>query len=489
MQTIAKVQDPELITQGLFPSLAPNQLALWRTGFNIRFNRGRASKSTGYTVEPTTVIAGQDYTINCMTQSYVDEARRIFFATNLGYNSLNLYDDGVYKNLGSGYADGNWSMITFGTWLLATNNADAPFIWKNTDGAAIPLGGVNFLRCKILRKNNNHIFALNLDTGGQRVQWSAISDPESWTPLLADDAGDPGNDAGGIDVRDLDSDISACETIGEDLAFYSANSMGRIIYTGDAFVYSVKVVLSGIGAVGANAVISVGADNYGLGRKGFWKTDGLSYDYIDRGSEGQYSFSSATENPSVQDWIADNIDWQQAYLTVGLHNQKANVVEWHFICKDATIRGLAFDYVTHAWTILQFPITFGLEQQVFDFPTVATGKGFGFYGSGNNMDTEPLPALLVSAAFDGGSPDNYKIWDCVRTDIKTQGLVQIKFGFSDTPKDEDFVWGDWQTIDRDNFIPQQYDAPYAAFQIQSTEVDCLWELGGVNILGELGAFI
>lgn len=469
MQTIAQIQDGDMLTQGLFPSLAPNQLALWRDGSNVRFEEGRAFKSPGWVTEPTSVIVAQPvYDIVGLVQGFTDGLRRIFYGTTNGYNSLNLYDDGVYRLLGEGYSAGRWSMITFGTWMIATNDVDVPQIWKAGVAGAVALGGVNFLHAKIVRKLANHVFFLNLDTGGQRVQWTNASDPETSTSTID-------NSAGGIDVRDLDGDIYACEPIGDALAFYSQDMMGTIVFTADSLDFNVSVKLQGIGAVGPCAVVARGTLNYGLGRKGFWQTDSFQFAYI--------------HSPAVQKYLDSVIDWQQAETVVGFHFEKRNTIEWHFTNLNGAREGLAFNYEKGGWTKLAFPITAAIEEQVFSFPVVALGRELAFYGNSYDEDDAALTANLRTTLFDAGKPDNFKIWECVLTNITSQGDVDIRFGFSPTQLDADIEWTAWQNITRENFIPEAREAPYACFEVRAQGLSSEFEISGINLLGEIGGYI
>ena len=163
MQSLISLREIEYVQSGIFPALAPNQLALWRDGENIDFTEGAIEKSKGWTVEPGTTVGGQTYEINALAQAAPETERRIY--SGLGgaaYSALRVWDSGVGRDLGHAYANGQWSLETWGTWLLATNDVDPVQVWKGGVSGAAALAGVAVSRAKIVRKLANHVILYNL---------------------------------------------------------------------------------------------------------------------------------------------------------------------------------------------------------------------------------------------------------------------------------------------------------------------------------------
>ena len=431
---------------------------------HIDFTEGAIEKSKGWTVEPGTTVGGQTYEINALAQAAPETERRIY--SGLGgaaYSALRVWDSGVGRDLGHAYANGQWSLETWGTWLLATNDVDPVQVWKGGVSGAAALAGVAVSRAKIVRKLANHVILYNTNLSGQEARWCSRSDPETWTATEATTAGD-------FTIRDLDGDIECVEPLGDALAFYTQDSMGLTQYVGAPFIFSHTVRINGIGAVSSRAVAAVGKQHYGLSRKGFWRTDGFSLAYVD--------------SPAVKRWFQSMVDWTLASKICVFHNEQLERVEWYFTDLSGNRLGIAYDYARNNWTKLKKPITAVIEQQVYNTPIAATGTGFGFFPSGVNANGAALTANLSTTALDGGQKERFKRWDMLRVEYTERvGTVEVRFGFSDTsPEESSMDWSAWSSLARENWINRE--SIYLMVQFRWTGLDSKIRIGGLDILGE-----
>ena len=462
MQELIKIQEPAAMESGIFPSLAPNQLALWREAENILFVDGGAEKSTG--VQELHSVGG---TIVALAQAYVEGDQRAYFGKA---DTLYKWEESTGELiLRTGFAGERWSLVPWGTWLLAVNGVDKPQIWKN--GAALsmvdwPNVPVAAQAAKIVRKLANRpiLFA------GQEMFWPRATDIEYWT------VPDPTGNAGSLPFRDLDSDVMAVEPFGEQLALYTENKMGFVSFIGGTSVYGFKVRLEGIGALSINAVIPVGAFHYGMSRDGIWRTDGSSFSYIDQ--------------PAVNRYLDGLIDPDEVESVVGVHAKDKSMVQWFFTDLNGTRRGLGFNYKAGSWHALKMPVTAAAPQEAFYKPLVALGPNFGLYDTGTDLGPAVMSSRLLSSPFNADTAERYKWWDMVEVNVRKVGNVEVRFGlhkhevFGDDPNDE---WTAWMPLEKINWV--QREAVYLTMEIRSLSSSTAYRIGGLSVHGEPAGWV
>lgn len=464
METLLQIDDPAIMQSGIFPSLAPNQSALWRDGENVLFFDGAAEKSTG--IQELHNVGG---TIVSLTQAFVNNSPRAYFGKA---DTLYKWDAvGGELLLRTGFTGQRWSMVPWGTWLLACNGVEKPQIWKNvgTPGGMIdwPNVPVAAQASHIVRKLAQRPILFY----GQEMAWPRVTDIEYWTTP------DPTGNAGNLPFRDLDSDVKAVEPFGEQLALYTQNKMGFISSIGGTSVYGFKVRLEGIGALSLNSVVPVGAFHYGMGQDGIWRTDGSSFAYLDQ--------------PAVNRYFDDVLDRSKVLSVVGVHSKDKSMVQWFFDAKDGQRRGLGYNYAAGSWHRLKMPITAAAPQEAFTKSLVALGPNFGLYDTGFDLGPNAMPASLLSAPTHAGARERYKWWDMVEVHwTGSVSGVEVRFGlhktetFGTDPTDE---WLPWQPLTTVNWI--QRESVYLSMEIRSLGLGVNWRIGGVAIHGTAAGFV
>lgn len=460
MRKLIDINDGQLLERGIFPSLADNQQELWKIADNVEFQSRRARKAVGYTVDTATDR------VRAISQAFVDGQRRAYWAE---LEEIWSYNVGAAPPLriGSGFTGGlgRWSLETWGTWLLATNQEDPPKIWKNTlaPDTMVDLGGLIGTRAgrkyRLFKKHKNHMMGYL----GQRIDWSHESDVETWEPSTS-------NSAGGFDIRDLDSDIIAVCQLGPDMAIYSNDSMVLQRYVGEPFYFGFEPAIRGIGAVSDSGIVSVANKNYGMASKGFFVTDGISFDYID--------------NPQINDYVVARFDFGQGRLVVGLHDEQFETVKWWFPGIEGAIFGVGYNYKHGTWTILDQPITAASEKKVFETAIMGTANSIGFL-EGNNLGTAAMVSELETFPLDATNRENYKLWDMYRADFEGYGL-EVRFGFSDFLKQTP-EWTDWAPLDYENYIERE--SVFLRIGLRSTEIGTNWSLTGFSVHGEITGYL
>lgn len=463
MQKLLEVKDGQAIASGMKKSTPAVQPRLWADGSNILFANNGVEKMKGIAN-----LGSVDHTVVTMSQAFVDEQQRAYLGT---HDRLYVYANGVSTIVGTGFTGTRWSFVTWGAWLLATNDMDPVQVWKDA-GSANALGNVPVGHARIIRKLAERPIIFY----AQSAAWPAATDIENWTP------GDPTTNAGDFFIRDLDSDIVAVEPLGEQLAFYTKNIMGFVSFIGGTSVYGFKPALEGIGAIGMNAVVAVGARHFGMGVNGFWFTDGSSYTYLDA--------------PDVNRDFQARIDVSRGDEVVAVHVQQRTTVEWFFRTLSDTIAGYGYNYTNGAWSPLDIPVTAAISQDVFDKPLAATGMAWGLFDSTDDLSGSILTSSVTSGAFDAGQPANFKWWDMVEINVEMAGSVEVRFGLSYTEKFGDTgaidgwggdEWLAWNALARRNYI--QREAPYITMQIRTTGLASSWRIGGLSVYGSIAGAI
>lgn len=457
VKPLIQLKDGQLIQSGIKPSLPAIQDKLWKDASNVIFGDQSAEKAKGIQYLGSTVG-----NITGMAQAFVSGQQRVYLGTA---TKLYRYANGTTTTLTGTFTGQRWSMLPWGTWLLAVNGVDVPQVCKDTTTAVawanVPTAA---LGAKIVRK----LAERPLLFYGQEVAWPRATDIEAWaTP-------DPTGRAGNFFIRDLDSVVVAVEPLGDVLVFYTKNKMGFATFLGGQLIYGFKIKLEGFGAFGLNSVIPVGARHFGMGPKGFWVTDGSGWDDIGR--------------PDINRYVTNHVDPARGDDVVGIHVKDRSMVEWFFPGLDNVVHGFGYNYKTGAWQHLHLPITAGLPAEVFDNPLAAAGQVWGLFDSTDNIAGNPLVSSLTSGPFDAGLPNNYKHWDMVQLNIESAGLVEVRFGlhrFETFGNDATDAWTAWTPLTRENWLGTGgLDSVYLTMELRSTAVDTNWRLGGLAVHGE-----
>lgn len=445
------IKTPEWLASGLWADPLPDQPALWRDGENVEFRDGEARKASGWAVQNTLSAP-----VTGLAQAYVDGQKRVYVGTD---TELRMFLNGANSEIGraADYNGGQWSMISWGTFLIATNDVDPPQIWKNTGQAedwapdTIP-----FDRAAVVRRVSTFPMLFH----GQRAAWPAYNNFEDFEP-------GPGKRAGEYFIRDIDSDVIAVEPLGESLVYYTANMAGFTTFVGGEGAFSFKTQQgAGVGAVSKNAVVVVGPLHYGMSRMGPWRFDGAVGQYIAK--------------PQIGKWIEDQLDWTRADEVVAHHNQTNATVEFYFPCKDGVIRGVGHNYKNGSWTKLKKPVAVALPQQVFGSPIAGIGNTWAFLGQGNNAGASALEATLRTAPLDAGASTRYKMWGSLEVGHTSNGLFQFRVGYLDRP-DETPDWQEWETlVAGPNWLIER-ESVYIVVEFRSTALGADWRIGAIEI--------
>lgn len=464
------VAGPQL-QSGSFPSIHSYAAPFWADSQNVSFVDGGVEKQLGRTLRVDFSNAPDSLQpVQHIAQArLIDGTNRIWVA---GPNSLGYYDSTIEEDPAINTpTDTNWSLAAWDDWLIACNDTDQPRIWKPSAASVELENATSFPapKAKIARKHNKHLLLLNTDVNPRAVHWSAFNDPAEFEILTT-------NEAGSIFMRNFSSEIIAGETLGTGFAVYGRNQMQVLTYSGAPFYYLEGRVVNGIGAASKNAIIPVSGIHYGLGRSGIFRTDGISYAYVDR--------------PAVHDYIQSNVDFSDETSIVSYHSSAQEEVSWFFLRTDGNPGGIKYNYRNNTWTPLSPATKYHAAEEaiLFDNPLASLGEGaeFGVYnqnvGYNCGYSSLPIEAWVQSKELDFGAPQKAKYISTIIFICDYIGNVSVTLGKKETvDPNESIVWLDTQTNPVE-YHPNQ-EAKFWILKIEANTLDSWFKFAGMKVFG------
>jgi len=537
-ELIADIADG--IDAGLFPSLPGRRGAIWRDGRNVTFMEESVQAALG---QFGLFYTGTSSPITGIAASVISGADKIYFGTPADLFCWDGTTVDERTNSGGDYTGTTsdlWSFARWGNWMAASNGVDALQVDKNDTNDFNDLSGTPFTYAKVIAATDTHLLAANTSLGGSWLGWTDVDDIEDWT-AAAD------NQAGAKELRNSDSDIKCMVGRGAGFALFTLNQMYGIEFIGTPFVFSVRRLLTGFGAVGKQAVATVGRRHFGFGRRGLWVTDGVSYEFFD--------------GPKVNDFIYGDSPYRYNQdlgdLVVAWHDQLQHSVVFYYPTTGSTYNniGISYNYKTGAFSLLDYGRTFVDDSGVYPFAltgdrvgniyqqsatataptageqgflkveseewTLEAGYGdlgYGELGYGgtltqdNNGDTAlnvngiatiirttagiQYPNIIFSSGnlyveskdLDLGIPDKQKFIDRIEFDLEAPSDVQlfsVQIGYRDRLKD-DVTWLDKTYVTLDNpYVTPRITAKFFTLKFTDELPLVQWKLSRMAFYGRV----
>lgn len=456
-QTLIKVGPGGEMQSSVAPSVAPESAILWVSGENVIFRKMGVEKMPGY---ETIVDVGEDgyeiaqALVDGVQTAYIGAARRVYrYNATVGLQNLMQFA-----------GTGAIRLETWGDWFLATNGVNPIRLFKN--GAFQTIADISFTYCKHLLRSNVHMLAANTSNGENMIEWCAASDVETWTPARS-------NSAGNYVIRDLGGEITCMTKIGRQIALYSEDKMVTGRWTGQPFTFSFDDPMEGIGAAGGRSVVSVGAFNIGMFRNGIWETDGTQYRLVDE--------------PDVQKWIQDTVDFDQPERITAYHNKTLEQAIFHMPKLAGGMVGLPYNYRRRAFGP---PITTGVtgitKREVFDYPLAMIGGKLS-YINGTNAAGAALTSKIQTKPMDAGDSTLRKIFDYLQLSGSwTGGTVRV--GALEDPNDLSSIeWFYSADLARQHWFER--DTPFVVLEFSASDVDETFAISQFLMGGEVTGFV
>lgn len=354
MSELLKSWRPELL-EGLSPSVSGLNAPFWKDGRNVVFTEGSVQPASGFLL---LVPRFQGNPIAGLKATMISDKPTLFFGAG-----TKLYkwteDIDTPAEVGTGFTDGKfWVFSRWGNWMLATNNTEAPQIYKGTSFAQ--LGGIDFNTCLGIFNHKTFAIAYNTDADDGEIAWSDSDDPETWV-------GTASNMAGDAFTRDLNGPL-LCGLSHRNNAFILSNDRMFIMrYVGPPFIFQVEKALDGIGAVGPYSVVSAGDIMYGFSQDGIWRSDGFSKEFLD--------------SPMVHDFVYDQVNKEALRTVVAWHDVAQETITFYFPTGTQKLpsASVMYHYRNGAWSIGNTPWTAAQGRTSFDFPILGNALGDIFF--------------------------------------------------------------------------------------------------------------
>lgn len=235
---------------------------------------------------------------------------------------------------------GRWSFVQYGETVYAADYVDP--IQFYVLGAAQRFGDApgDPPKCRYLASVKNFLVAVGTDDPidgprPQRVRWSGIDAPESWTPSATTQA----------DFQDLLGDGGWNQGIvpglaGADAVVFQERAVWRMTYVGTPFVFQFDQVEGVRGTPAPGSICQVGGFVYYYGEDGFYEFDGATSRPIGQGKINRTFFSDLNNLGHHRIWSAADI------------NKK--LVFWSYPSgtSDGCNKIIVFNWTTEEWGLL-----------------------------------------------------------------------------------------------------------------------------------------
>lgn len=384
------------VKQGVRVGIRPDEQyadeTVWADGRNVVFSTGsvRPTLSQSYFIAQSTKVP-----ITCLQEILIDGVKHLFWGS---LDWLWHYEEGeeVYNSSDTVLAipAGGYGMTRRQLWhstkwkdTVIFTQGDAtiglPQFWNDVTNTFqyINFGAAGFTRAELVAVSKVHLLMLNTDADPTSIFWCDADDMTTWVAAAT-------NSAGGLYIRSLKSPIIAVEPYQDVLGIYGTKSVYAVSYIGapNYFTYN-GPILEGIGAVGKHAVCAAGRKHYGMSNDGIWETDGFDYKYLDEGF--------------IHKTIFDNMNADLIELVVAWHDvaEKMIVFFWPSTDSEELDSGIGYNYVTGAWTRLDFARTAVTSKHVFANALLGDARGNIWQQSekGGIIAPPPIPGDPVSA--------------------------------------------------------------------------------------------
>lgn len=382
----------------------------------------------------------------------------------------------VTKVLSGGIVD--FEITNFGSGYV--NNEAIDFVTITGDGqdatATVFVPSINFDSLECFHRQGPHMLAFNYSKGSvdysTSFAWCSADNLDDWTAAAT-------NTAGSLLIREAETPIRCVCQLGNSLAVYTDTQMFAVNYVGLPNIFGYQVALEGsVGAVSPNSVISVGRQNYGASRDGFFVTDGSSVNMIGRES-------------GMNQFFRDNVAQSELAQIYGFDNSKENEVVWAVPLNSSSItKEIYYNYKTGQWGMRDQIISAYLDRGVFH--DALSGDSIGnLYYEGNTPSLVNPSVSAVTKAHDMNDADRFKEISSIRVGKEGVGSPTLSIGWSETiDATPNYTRSDGQSnsfIIDDTFksFPVRSAGRYITIKIESGATTDDWTITNLVVQGRM----
>ena len=269
------------------------------------------------------------------TTNYCGDATKLY-QMNSSIVFVDKSKAGGYNNSTTENSRDFWSFAQFGSRVIATNFADN--IQSFVEGTSTVFADLVSLKAKYVAVIRDFVFVGYTNESGttysNRVKWSGINDPTTFTPsqtTLSDyqDLPDTGNVQG----------IASGEEFG---VIFTDKAIWRADFIGTPLVFSFNKVADNIGCFAPRSIASVGSDVFFLSQDGFYKiSNGSQIRPIGKGKIDEFFLDDLSSN---KEGICSAIDTNNSLYIVSYRGSGAT--------GGSTVNNkmVVYNYATDSWS-------------------------------------------------------------------------------------------------------------------------------------------
>ncbi|MGL4811034.1 MAG: hypothetical protein ACRCXM_04575 [Beijerinckiaceae bacterium] len=198
-----------------------------------------------------------------------------------------------------------------------------------------------------------------------RIRWSAFNNPVG--PWIDDVA----SQSGSVDMDPSYGEVTAVAG-GRYGLICQRDSVSRISYTGGNAAFAKELIEEQRGCIAPASVVRVGSFAFGLGRDGFWQSNGASVQLISSGR--------------VWEWFQENADAALVEKTQAAIDYKNRCIWWNFFSSGSSNR--------------QRQLIWSWDQNKWTYAAISADWLFSSRITGALVDSVPLGDALVDSISD-----------------------------------------------------------------------------------------
>lgn len=260
--------------------------------------------------------------------------------------------------------------------------------------------------------------AVGQSPGRRRVQWPDQFTLTSWTPSGANQAGGYTLQAKGV--------LMAGRRLSNQTLLFTDEDVHAATYIGLPFVYTFKQVGDNCGLIGPSAVVVMGNTAYWMGRKQFFKYDGV-----------------VLPIPSeVSDYVFGDLATAQRYKIVAWAVPEFNEIWWFYPSASATEndRYVIYNVREDHWSVGKLARNAGVPSGVLAAPVLLTSDGKLYqHETADSRGTE-MP-YVESGPLEVGNGEQFLDMQTLIPDEKTLGDTSAIFFVQDFPTGTETQFG------------------------------------------------
>jgi hypothetical protein len=289
-----------LASPGFAPDTAHGQLPpqVWTDGENMSFING-APRTIEGSEAAHTITTSLIHMINVYTATsnyWVAASKTALFQTDGSTVSDITRVSATTTVIAYSATDNfNWTMTSFGNFLIANNGVNVPQALAIGAGSKFAnlTGWPATYVAQSVRTYRNYLVAMDITIGSDRypslVMWSDAATydalPSTWTPATTNDAGDNNlNDTPGFIIDGL--------TLGGSFLIYKEDSVWAMTFVAGSTVMAFRKLFDGVGLLTKRCIQEFNGKHFFVARGDIYITDGVTQQSVATGRVRDLLFSS-----------------------------------------------------------------------------------------------------------------------------------------------------------------------------------------------------